>query len=259
MHTPSLRELQGLFWGCISTAPGTAHATAALLAATEPGPTLDRAARLAIYADAYLLRLQDVLAENFPRVATLLGPDRFAALARDYLRSHPSEHPSVRNLGRALAAAIAGRSDCPPYLADLARLEWARLEVFDAPDSAVLAADSLRLVPAERWPTLRFRAIPALTIVAAGWPVQRLWQDDVATALEPAPTSIRVWRSHDGRVFHAPSERQELEALRRLMAAEPFAAICGAFDALPPAEAGAQAIGLLARWLEDGIVARIER
>jgi hypothetical protein len=204
-----------------------------------------------------LLAPADVLAENFPRVAALLGEDRFEALARDYLTDHPSEHPSVRHLGRDLAAAIARRSDVAPYLADLARLEWARLEVFDAPDSDVMAGDVLRDIPAGRWPALRFRTIPALTFVRAEWPVDGLWRDDAKTDLEPSPTTIRVWRAPDDRVFHARMAPQELHALERMIAAEPFAAICGAFDALPPAEAGREAVALLARWLEDGIVAGV--
>jgi hypothetical protein len=259
MHTPSLRELQGLFWGCISQTPGTTRAAAALVAVTRPGPTLDREACLSIYADAYFLRLRDVLAENFPRVAALLGAERFDALALDHLRDHPSEHPSVRHVGRDLAATIAGRPDCAPWLADLARLEWARLEVFDAPDSEVLGADSLRPVRVERWPTLHFHTIPALTVVRADWPVHRLWQEDAPPDLAASPTAIRVWRAADGCVFHARMDPQELHALEHMMAAEPFAAVCAAFDGSPPAEAGREAVALLARWLEDGIVAGVRR
>jgi len=55
-----------------------------------------------------------VLREDFPRLSALLGPERFEELARDYLRSHPSEHPSVRHLGRAMAGFLERRMDLPP-------------------------------------------------------------------------------------------------------------------------------------------------
>jgi hypothetical protein len=50
---------------------------------------------------------------------------------------------------------------------------------------------------------------------------------------------------------------RELRALERLIAGEPLETICAAFADLPAAEAGYQAIALLARWLEDGIIAEL--
>ena len=141
MPTPSLRELQALFWGAIAETPGTLAARPALLAVTRPSPTLDTSARLAVYADAYFWRLRDVLAENFPQVATILGPDRFEELTRDYLTRHPSEHPSVRHVGLHLPATLAAHEGSRPWLADVARLEWTRLEVFDAPDTDPLVSE----------------------------------------------------------------------------------------------------------------------
>jgi len=52
-----------------------------------------------------------------------------------YLEVFPSKQPSVRHLGRALAEFLRRREDIPKCLADLAQLEWARVEVFDAPDA----------------------------------------------------------------------------------------------------------------------------
>ena len=257
MPTPGLRELQGLFWRSISRAPGTLQPTAALLEVTEPGATRDPAARLSIYADAYFWRLRDVLLEDFPRVAAILGPNRFDALVCDHLGDHPSTDPSISHVGRELAATIADRSYLPPYLADLARLERARVEVFAAPDSAVLAADGLRQIPTERWPALRLSVVPALNIVRAEWPVHRLWNDEGTLRPEPSPTFLRVWRDKDCRVFHAALDRRELGAFERMVAGEPLETICAAFADLPPVEAGHQAVALIARWLEDGIIARL--
>ena len=257
MPTPSLRELQGLFWHSIAGHPHGLGLAPALLEVAEPSATLDPAARLRVYADAYLWRLRDVLAEDFPRVAAILGPERFEDLAREYLRRHPSEHPSVRHLGRNLATAIALHSDLPPYLADLARLEWARRDVFDAPDCEPLTVHGLRAVRSEDWPQLRFAPIPALAVLRADWPVHEVWGGTDAASLPSAPTVIRVWRAQDYRVYHAPMDARDAEVLDRLMAGEPFEIVCTAFDDLPPLEGAQRATALLARWLEDGIIARV--
>ena len=102
MPTPSLRELQALFWRAIAETPGTLAPRPALLAVAEPSAALDAPARLSVYADAYFWRLRDVLAENFPQVAAALGAERFHELARAYLKGHPSEDASVRHVGRHL-------------------------------------------------------------------------------------------------------------------------------------------------------------
>jgi hypothetical protein len=256
MPTPGLRELQGLFWRSISAGPdGVAPA---LLEVSEPSAKLGAAERLRVYADAYFWRLHDVLAEDFPRVAALLGGERFEDVVRKYLTSHPSTHPSVHHLGRDLAAAIAQRPDLPPYLADLARLEWARREVFDAGECEPLRADALRAGASADWPHLRFTPIPALAILRADWPVHEVWGGTAAVSVPPTATCIRVWRSQDYRVYHAPMDARDAEALDRLITGESFGVICTAFDDLAPLEGARRATALLARWLEDGIIAGVD-
>ena len=247
MPAPSLRELQGAFWRSIAREPGAARVPDRLLLETvPPTPTLAPAERVHVYAGMYLWRLVDALREDFPKLATVLGDDGFADLVRDYVAAHPSTEPSIRHLGRALPAFLAGYQ--PAYLADLARLEWTRLEVFDAPDATPLTAADLRRIAPEDWPGLRFTLVPACARLVTRWPVHQLW-DDAAALLAPARTALRVWRE-GFLVYHTAMDPAEEAALERLVAGEPFAAVCEGFD--DPAEAGA----LLLRWIEDGIVAR---
>jgi hypothetical protein len=254
MPTPSLREVQRLFWRSIASAPGALAAPRALLEVSAPSATLDPAARPQVYADAYFWRLRDVLAENFPRLAAILGPERFEDLAREYLERHPSEHPSLRFLGRGLAAIVARHADQAPALVDLARLEWARVEVFDAADCETLTVEALRSIRPEDWPSLRFVPIQALAVLRFTWPAHEVWDGADAGTLTPRPGHVRVWRARDDRVFHAPMDTGEGEALERLIAGAPFEVVCQAFDDLPPPAAAERMAGLLGRWLDDGIV-----
>jgi len=258
MHMPSLRDVQGRFWRALASRPGALTADDELLAVTEPSTTLDPAGRLQIYADAYFWRLRDVLAEDFPRLAALLGPERLEVLARGYLRDHPSADPSLRHLGDAFATFIGRALPETPHLADLARLERARLDVFDADDDRVLSADDLRGVSPEDWPQVRFVPVRALRVLWLDWPVLALWDDDTAAVpSEPAPTTVRVWRDVDCRVFHAPLDARAARALEALLAGHPFEVICGAFGDLPADEGARFASGLLARWLADGLLSRL--
>ena len=257
MPAPSLHEVQRLFWESVAVQPGRDSIAPAFVRLVRGCDDSDRKTRIRVYSDAYYLRLRDVLREDFPQVAALLGPERFEDAASGYLEVFPSKQPSVRHLGRAVAEFLRRREDFPKCLADLAQLEWARVEVFDAPDAESATMGDFVSVPPDAWPALRFSTIPALQTLRAQYPVHQLWSGDESLDVAAANTSIRVWRANDCRVFHAPMDERESAALRKMISGEPFAAICETFADLPAAEAAEEATALLARWIEDGIIRRV--
>ncbi len=251
MPAPALRELQALFWRGLE---GSAEPD--LEAAVASSASLAAGERLAIYARMYFSRLHDLLAEDFEKTAAALGPDRFTDTVRGYLARHPSEHPSVRHLGRHFADFLASAPPpgAPPWLADLARLEWARVETFDAPDALPIERARLAVIPAADWPGLVLVLIPALEVLDSAWPLHRLWRDAVDVA--PAATAVRVWRQ-DGAVYHCAMDAFEREALDLVRAGATFGRVCEAMADLEPEAAAAEAGALLARWVDDGLIAGV--
>ena len=273
-----LGELQLRFLGALD--PASPPIDAALLAAVNGSGSLDAAQRIRIYADMYRARLVDVLREDYPRVAATVGDADFAGLACRYLTRHPSTHPSVRHVGRRFADWIAGEAPVPPHVADLARLEWARVEVFDAADAEPLRLADLESLPPHEWPELRLRLIPACLVLESAWPVHEIWAsaDPEADADAPAdacaspdgaaervpeawtrePTVVRVWREGFS-VSHAAMGPDEQRAFRVLARGEPFAEICATIEDGLDADTAAQQVGaILLRWLEDGLIARLQ-
>jgi hypothetical protein len=254
--TPSLHEVQRLFWESVAVRPGRDSIAPALARLVRGADDSERKTRIRVYSDAYYLRLRDVLREDFPKVTALLG-DRFDEVVAGYLETFPSEQPSVRHLGRSLAEFLQSLEDIPKCLADLAELEWARVEVFDAPDAECATIDDLAAVPPDAWPALRFSTIPAIQTLRVQYPAHQLWSDSQSLEMRPAETSLRIWRKNDLLVLHAPMDERESAALHKLISGKTFAAICETFADLPEMDAAREATGLLARWLEDGIIARI--
>jgi hypothetical protein len=246
---PSLPELQRLFFGALHGETGPA-----LLDTVLPSASLSAAARLDIYRGMYFWRLRGALAEDYPKLEKVLGEEAFSDLARHYLLAHPSRHPSLRHLGAALPGFLADRQGSePPWAADLAVLEWARVEAFDAPDATPLAADELRRVPADEWPALRFRLSPCVRVLACDWPVHEPWRDPTGHGPAPRPTRIRVWRQA-GDVFHAPMDDLEGPAFAELAGGGTFADVCAALADTAGSEAPRRAGEVLARWLQDGLI-----
>ncbi len=145
---------------------------AALLAPSAPLPPglagRDAQRRFAVYRNNIAASVCDALAATFPVVHALVGDDCFRALAIDYLRAQPARSPLVLAHGAGLPDFLAAYPPTAslPSLADIARLEYLRLQAFYAADAAPLPAASFvrlseqpdalarshaRLHPACRW------------------------------------------------------------------------------------------------------------
>lgn len=253
MSSPALRDVQAGFWRSLHEG----QADAGLTSVIAPSSTLDPTERVAIYQTMYFWRLHGVLREDFPKLDAALGDD-FETLARDYLAAHPSEHPSVRHVGDRLPGFVATHAlvRTRPWLADLARLERARIDAFDAPDATPVVATDLRAIPPDAWADLRLEVIPALELVESAWPLHEVWADPVSEP-EPRPTTVRVWR-HDFVVFHTAVDALERAAFAAVRDGRTFEEVCEVVaEHVDPETAPAEAGALLARWVEDGLIARV--
>ncbi len=199
----------------------------------------------------------------------MLGEAAFRELVQAYLRAHPPHRPSLRDVGAKLpeflagspaAAELRGRHALAP---DLARLEWALLEAFDAADAPPLPRTALAALAPERWAGLRFAFQPALRLLALGFPVERVRRaydaedSELPAALAPHSTQVGVWR-HEERVFYRALEPIEAEALARALAGASFGRLCEEMAArLSEAVAPLRAASLVDRWQADGWLAGV--
>jgi hypothetical protein len=258
MPVLTLPDLQRHFWAALEgeTAP-------ALRAVVAGGGALSADDRIDIYASMYLWRLRDLLADDFPKVAAVLGADGFTDLVRRYLGTYPSTHPSARWVGRRLADFLGEYPLWPSWLTDLARLEWTRLDAFDAADAEPVRASDLAAVVPGDWPGLAFQPVPSLAVVESRWPIPRAWADPPAwsgadVVPDEHPTTVRVWR-RGWQVLHVAVDPTEASALGDLRAGATFGEICERFADREPSDAAREAGGLLARWVEDGLIASFRR
>jgi hypothetical protein len=264
-----LADVQALFYDLV-TAPedvkatlrGRAPVVAADVAKEIAGDArLPPEARLDIYGQMYFFRVHDVLRDEAPRTAAALGEAAFHNLVTDYLRACPPNHPSLREAGARLPAFVATHplGAERPWLAELARLERTRLELFDGPDAEALTLAHVRALPPEQIGALALRAIPCHRLLENSFPISSVWRSEIpGTAPSPAPETLLVWRP-DLEVRHRVVAPDEVTWLRRLSSApSSFGAFCDALahDGESVEAAAAQAFALVARWLADGLLSR---
>jgi hypothetical protein len=221
-------------------------------------PPAAAAARLRVYADAYRLRLVEVLTNDFPVLTGHVGRARMEAMASAYLRDHPSTQPSVRHLGRGFAQWLSARRDVEATLVELARFEWAQGEVFDACDASPVTVAEVGALPAAAWPTLSLFFQPALrclwleTTAPAQVAAHAAGQPPTALAAA-APGHWLLWRQ-DFNVHWRRLPSEEADALRDMRDGQRFGALCTRLQATHGLDAPARAAGLLKRWLQDGLI-----
>jgi hypothetical protein len=234
---PNLRGAEELFWRLITAPEGVVRGAAALhregaLESEDlsflvpPNDRLGSAEQLDIYADMYFHRLHDCLAEDFPVLVARLGGARFHNLVTDYLLAHPPAHFSLRELGRALPGFLDSHAleRELPALADLARLEWARADVFDDADAVPLSREQVLELGASDPEKSALALIPAARLLRLDASVLPLWKrvdagegEEATSAAGPRgeTSAARVWRK-DFAIFHRsmqPDEERCLEAL----------------------------------------------
>jgi hypothetical protein len=233
--TADLADLQRAMWRVVSrpltddsrmqsrwTDGRPAAAVAAQIA--KPNDRLTSFERLEIYNRMYWFRVLDSLYEDCPGLRAVLGDKKFIRLAEAYLVKYPSRSFTLRNLPARLAGFIREEPRfTAPHTAlchDLARFEWARVEVFDTAAQPVFTMDDLLDVPATQQGRLKLALQPYLQLLELGHPV-----DDFVLAVKQreaellrgdasnAPTELR--RRKDKRT-RLPARGRTHVAIHRL-------------------------------------------
>lgn len=210
MHTaPSLHSLQSDF---VRWMLGE-HTSE--LAETVAGKGLEPAARLQIYRNIIFNNLTAALRTAYPAVLKLVGEDFFAAAAARYIRGYPSTSGNLQDFGAAFADCLGSMPEARTlaYLADMARLEWARQQAYLAADAAPLEPGALAEVADDRQDNLCLALHPSARLLESSYPVLDIWgfcQQDTGERLRlsDAGQRILIWRMDTQIAMRALSAAQ---------------------------------------------------
>ncbi|MFO0723182.1 MAG: DNA-binding domain-containing protein [Myxococcota bacterium] len=216
-----------------------------------PGPRLEAAERLEIYRASYLARLVECIRDDHPLVAEALGEARFLRAAQRYVASHPSTEKSLNRFAQGFARhlgqdrSLAHRA----FWRDLARLEWAAVEVVHEPEVPALSRDSLTSADPSR---LVLALRPTVRLLELSYPVGRF----VAARLEgrrprpPKPRRSVVLMGRSGLdLWRMDLDRPIAAVLLQLVGGRPLAAALGSQSRLTPADVQAW----FGAWVRHGV------
>jgi Putative DNA-binding domain len=210
-----------------------------------PNSRLSAFERLEIYNRQYWFRILGALAEDFAALRAVVGSRRFEAISVAYLTAHPSRSFTLRNLGSHLPEWLAAH----PELAgrrhrlalDLARIEWAFVEAFDAAEREPLTAGQIATLDGDS----RLALQPHVQLIALSYPADDLvlelhkqqkrqtseagvrHEDGAERSLElPQLRPRAIWlAAHrvDLSVYYRRLERQEFQMLAAIRQGFPLA------------------------------------
>ncbi len=216
--------------------------------------------RMALYGNAYVLRLKEALSTDYERLHIYLGDELFEKLQQNYITVYPSHHPSLRYFGQHMVDIVEQLEPFSqlPEVAEIARIEKAFLNSFDAADKQCVGLDYLAKIELEAWPVLTFRFHDSLQLLPQHHNSFQIWKALADGQTPPQRTDSKttwiIWRQDLVSRYRA-LEAAELTALTIAMSGGDFAEVCEALlEHYSETETPQKAVMFLQQWINNQMV-----
>jgi hypothetical protein len=181
------------------------------------------------------------LAAIFPAIRTLIGADCFLTLTGAFVCARPPASPVLSEYGADFPDFLATQAALVdvPYLADVARLEWAWNQAFHAPDAPALTPQALGHA-LEGGEAVELILHPSAHLLASPHPVLAIWR--LARRDDPDPAPLKATEGGEHLLVLRPANKVLVRALdagafallAALQAGQPFeAALAAVIQASP--------------------------
>lgn len=220
--------------------------------------------QLEIYREQFWLRHTSALLEDFPGLSRIIGQTTWERLVEEYFEAVAPASYSLRDLGQALPDFVSQSEflEHRELCTDMARLEWAYVEAFDAADAPPLEPARLGAIPDEAWETARILLSPSLRLLRLRYPVSALRvrlvkdEEEGVPIPEPRPTLLAVCRQGLRTRTHELGEPAFvlLEVLARGLPLVPAVEEAARILSLPTEALAPELGGWFASWAEQGLV-----
>jgi hypothetical protein len=167
-----LAELQRAF--CDALRSPEIPADALLNAIVDDGLNLQR---FNVYRNNFIVLNGDALADMYPTIKRLVGDEAFRVLASAYVRSHPPQARTLLYYGDHFPAFLESIPELAelPYLADIARIEFAWTEAYHAQEHPVLTGDQISGITAEALGQCQLMPHPTMHSIGSNYPIYSIW------------------------------------------------------------------------------------
>lgn len=135
--------------------------------------------RFAVYRNNVIVSLIDALADTYPVVQALVGEEFFRATSKVFVSANPPRSRIMAYYGSDFPEFVASFPPAAsvPYLADMARLEMARVLAYHAADVPSIDPASLHTALTDPGQLMSMRMVlhPSVHVIASPFAVFSLW------------------------------------------------------------------------------------
>lgn len=254
---PELRQLQQSFLGYLLGTPTR------VVEHIESTPDTSAQQRLDIYATGYRLRLKEAISTDYERLHVYLGDKQFEQLLDTYIDRYNSSHTSLRYYSQHMEELLTTQTPFSevPELAEIARIERAFNDSFDAANCTTVGMEMLEQLNAEDWPSLKFNfhaSLQLLPLVYNSFPVWKALSEE-----QPPPPLVKegstwiVWRKDLVSRYRTLAD-SEAHALYAAINGATLSEICEQLlDYFDEETTPREAITFLQTWINEKMVCQL--
>jgi hypothetical protein len=194
-----------------------------------------------------------------------LGDEAFTRLVSGYVQAHPSRSYTLNRLGDHLPEYIRSAAGLPrrEFLFDLALLELAMSQVFDAEESPVLTPVAIAAVPPDAWERVRLKPIRAFRLLSFRYPVNAYLQSVKEGTAHPSLRRKNNWVvvfRRNYTLWRLDLTRQAHDLLQSLVAGKPLGqALSTSLARNRHSISEVQLFSWFREWVADGLFQAIEQ
>jgi hypothetical protein len=241
---------------------GILDGDASVLGEILDSPREKREVLFGVYQHAYGSRLVEVMRNDHKLLHSYLGDEMFDSMGEAYVVAKPSQHPNLRWFSSSLPNFLKSTEPYSDYpvLSDLAALEKALNDAFDAQDAPTIGIADLAGFAPEAWNDLKFQPHPSAIRIDCSTNASAIWRALKSDEMPPdavgleQPCRLLIWRQDVTPKFR---ELRDEEAMMWAEAVSgiPFGVLCtmlATFD--DPDSAAARGAGYLRGWVTAGLL-----
>lgn len=186
-----------------------------------------------VYQSAYHLRHKEFLANDYEILRQYVGESRFAILAQAYVDATPSRHQNARWYSQKLPEFLLETSPFKSTVevGELAILERALGDAFDAPDHDQKSFEDMSKIPVDHIHNLTLKFHPSLQRLHFSQNATSIWSALKCDEAPPRPhvleqqQQVMVWRQANSARFRILGE-EEAMAIDSAREGVSFGVIC---------------------------------
>lgn len=216
--------------------------------------------RLNVYREGFVIRLQEILHDDFPALKHYIGENKFSTYCQNYIKAYPPTSYTVRDFPSHFPDFLKLVST-DPIVFQFARYEWAFSLLVDSADAPYLTSEQIGHIAPADWPYLQITPHPSVQLFkfSQAIPEYRFALDESQSDIQlqhyTGDEPYLIWRYQNVECCYVRLTTDGAKAFELFAAGLTFAEVAEQFVGEMPDERIAPFIvECLQFWLTEGIL-----